>query len=168
MDRLNWVLQYTVAPVLDVGCGHSGYFWNGGEHIENKVEYLGIDRYEEPVDTGFDVPDSFVVADARKLPVEDNAYRTVVLGDVIELIDDPIRAIEEARRVAEEILLVTAPDEDSWLPGVDLSDYIEPKRRYTEDNIIWECMEAGIDKENIQLEHTVDVPLAFWLVKIEL
>lgn len=50
-----------------------------------------------------------VRGDARELPFEDHAYDTVVLGEVLEHLDNPGDALSEACRVARKRVVVSLP-----------------------------------------------------------
>lgn len=58
----------------------------------------------------------FLVADAQKLPFDDNTFDCVVCSEVIEHLPDDKKFINEAHRVLGEggILIITAPNWYSW------------------------------------------------------
>lgn len=45
-NRLEWIRANTRESVIDIACGCSTYFWNDGKHIEEEINYLGLDMYE--------------------------------------------------------------------------------------------------------------------------
>lgn len=168
--RQDWIAANTREPVVDVGCGYSIYYWEDGSHIEEEIEYLGLDRYKKPIDTGPGIPDNFGVAAAEYVPLEDNSFNTVVIGEVLEHCENPISCIEEAHRVASDQVLLTVTHEEEWPVDIDFSDsqFEHPKRKYDRDKVLEQCREAGIDESNIEIGHTEDFPLAFWVARIEM
>ncbi len=86
-------------PVLDVGCGEGATF----RHLGVPAGSLGIDLFEEKIAfananaAGDGV--RFVQGSAYELPVEDGAFRHVILRDVIHHLPEPERALREVRRV---------------------------------------------------------------------
>lgn len=166
--RQDWIRSNTREPVVDIGCGNSIYYWQDGTHIETEIDYLGMDRYEEPIDTGPGIPDNFVVAAAECVPLPDNSYKTAVIGEVLEHCENPVLVIEEAYRVASDLVLITVTDEDSWAIDIDFDgpDLEHPKRKYDRDKLVSQCEEAGISSESIELGYTNDFPLAFHLAEV--
>lgn len=91
--------------VLDCGCGEGGksvyYASLGAAHV------TGIDifpDYEERAAAfaekkGMGDVFSFQLADATKLPFEDNSFDTIIMNDFIEHVSDPETALREALRV---------------------------------------------------------------------
>jgi SAM-dependent methyltransferase len=83
--------------VLDVGC-------RGRElqdHLPKNTRYVGLDLF----------PPADVIASADEpLPFDDDSFQSVVLADVLEHLDDPHRALDEAMRVAERSVVVLLPN----------------------------------------------------------
>jgi SAM-dependent methyltransferase len=50
-----------------------------------------------------------VIADARMLPFKDKSVDVVVLGDCLEHMANPEKAVEEARRVSRGLIVATIP-----------------------------------------------------------
>lgn len=60
--------------------------------------------------------EKFIQADAHNLPLPDQSYDMVVMGDIHEHLVDPLKATLEAARVARQFLVMTIFEE--WrLPG---------------------------------------------------
>jgi len=85
------------ASVLDVGC-------RGRElrdHLPKGAGYVGLDL----------LPPADVIASAEEpLPFEDDSFETVVLADVLEHLDDPYLALDEAMRVARKSVVILLPN----------------------------------------------------------
>lgn len=167
--RQKWVSANTREPVVDIACGYSNYFWEDGSHIEEEIEYLGLDMYRDPIDIGPGVPDNFIMADAEQLPLPDNSFKTSVIGEVMEHCENPVKAIEEAYRVASSRVLLTVTDEEEWPVAIDFrdSEFEHPRRKYDRDKVIKQCNEAGIEVDDMEIGHTVDFPLAFHVARIK-
>ena len=73
--------------VLDVGCGVKPYF----PFFASAREYVGVDL----VQTGY----ADLVGPIEQLPVEDASFDVVLCIQVLEHVDDPVRAIRELHRV---------------------------------------------------------------------
>lgn len=97
----DWV---TEKNVLDVGAG-DGLITQllGAKGIEYEAE--GVRLAQEK---GVDV----VQGDAYNLPFPDNSFEAVTMIDVIEHLDDPLKALKEARRVAPILYINTPPKKD--------------------------------------------------------
>jgi SAM-dependent methyltransferase len=58
----------------------------------------------------------FIQASAYDMPLADCSFSTVILGDIIEHLDEPERAVKEACRVSSDLVVMTIFEE--WrLPG---------------------------------------------------
>ena len=83
--------------VLDVGCRGREL----KEHLAAETAYTGLDLY----------PTADVIASAEEpLPFADGSFDAVVLADVLEHLDDPHAALDEAMRVAREAVVVLLPN----------------------------------------------------------
>ena len=89
--------------VLDVGCRDRAL----ARFLPPETRYVGMDLF----------PPADVVASAEEpLPFEDDSFHTVVLADVLEHLDDPHSALDEAMRVARSAVVVLLPNLYSlWL-----------------------------------------------------
>lgn len=97
----DWV---TEKNVLDVGAG-DGLITHllGAKGIEYEAE--GVRLAQEK---GVDV----IQGDAYNLPFSDSSFEAVTMIDVIEHLDNPIKALKEARRVAPVLYINTPPKKD--------------------------------------------------------
>jgi len=83
--------------VLDVGCRKGEL----REHLPEKARYVGLDL----------LPPADVIASAEEpLPFDDDSFESVVLADVLEHLNDPHRALDEAMRVARRPVVVLLPN----------------------------------------------------------
>lgn len=85
------------ASVLDVGCRDCAL----RGHLAPGVSYVGVDLF----------PPADVIASAEeRLPFDDASFDAVVLADVLEHLDDPHGALDEAIRVASKRVVVLLPN----------------------------------------------------------
>jgi len=107
LDRNIWVILTSKGKTLDVGC-HDGSPWT--KYLRPKSE---LDIYYLDLDL-FVGPSPFIRADAHNMPFKDDAFDTVVFSDIIEHAADPLRMLLEGKRITNDQILVTVPDEWSW------------------------------------------------------
>ena len=105
--------------LLDAGCG------------EGFVVGLLADAYPDLVMTGIDISESairyaqkcfggkarFRVGSLYRLPFSDNSFDTVLCSEVLEHVDDPVRAMAEIKRVSRKHVVTSVPQEPyfRWL-----------------------------------------------------
>lgn len=113
--RRHEVFRRLIAPrpgetIVDVGCGPAG---TGLAALEPGAAITGVDAANRP---GYAAgPRSFIQADARALPFEDDAFAIAYSSSVIEHIEpaDRPRFAAELRRVAGRYLVQTP---NRWFP----------------------------------------------------
>jgi hypothetical protein len=96
-----WVICQLVGDdtgsVLDVGCRDRAL----AQHLPPSSHYVGLDLG----------PPADVIATADgPLPFDDDSFETVVLADVLEHLNDPHTALDEAMRVARSAVVVLLPN----------------------------------------------------------
>lgn len=98
-DRIKkWVKE---KKVLDVGAGDG--------LITFLVGAVGIDNEPSAVKLSKALGINVKQGDAYNLPYEDNSFEAVLMADVLEHFDDPVKALAEARRVAP-VIYITTPE----------------------------------------------------------
>src|SRR5205085_106539 len=77
-----------------------------------------------------------VEADATRLPFADGTFDVVVLGEVLEHIEDDRAAVAEAARMlkADGVLAVSVPRNPAWFSGSD--EWAGHVRRYTRERLV--------------------------------
>ncbi len=101
-DRVKeWVKEKNV---LDVGAG-DGLITHllGAKGIEYEAEGVRLAR-----EKGVDV----IQGDAYALPFGDHSFEAITMIDVLEHFEDPLKALQEARRVAPILYINTPPKKD--------------------------------------------------------
>lgn len=93
--------------VLDIGCG-SGIYVDYLTRQGKKA--VGIDFVNEFIKRAKkNYRGKFRTANAYKLPFDDNSFDTVMMLDVLEHLDDELKALKEAIRVARKRLILIVP-----------------------------------------------------------
>lgn len=117
--RVHWILDHTPpGRILDIGCSQGvisfllaqrGDEVTGLDNERPAIEFAEGVRSELDPKVGERI--EFVEGDALELPFEAKAYDHVVCGELLEHVDDPARAVEEAFRVLAPhgALIATVP-----------------------------------------------------------
>lgn len=100
--------------LLEVGCGPAimlELFWEAG------LDVTGFDAAPEMLAAARERMGGkadFHLGDAEHLPFDDNQFDFVALLAVLEFVKDPVRAMEEACRVASRGIVLTMRNRWSW------------------------------------------------------
>lgn len=105
-SKLKNVLDYISSSprkILDVGCA-SGWFISQVAKTFPKAKCFGIDVYDKAISYAqTQYPDiEFKVADAHKIPYENETFDTVICTEVLEHVDDPEAVLSEIKRVLKK------------------------------------------------------------------
>lgn len=101
---------YAKAPILDVGCGAGKYVYS---LADCGFMVYGVDVGIYPEWHGHERIDGnahFSMADASMLPFSDRTFETVLCFEVLEHCPEPLRVVEELKRVCRGIVLATVPN----------------------------------------------------------
>ena len=98
-----------------------------------------------------------IKGDIQALPFKDDEFDVAVMMEVLEHLPDPVRALEEAARVAKTII-ITVPNEMAWTNGLSftLGGHV---RFYTSDILAAQFRRAGLQGEIASLSFGT---WAFW------
>ena len=105
--------------VLDAGCGE-GFVTDYLARQDPDLRLTGVDLSEDAIAYAkehFGDRATFRTGSIYKLPFSDNSFDVIVCSEVLEHLDEPVRAIEEMKRVARSHVLITVPREPyfNWL-----------------------------------------------------
>lgn len=89
--------------ILDVGCA-GGFMINKVAQIFPIAQVFGIDVYKKAIEyaTKKHPQITFVVADAHKIPFNDNVFDLVICYETIEHVVNPKKILKEIKRVLEK------------------------------------------------------------------
>jgi len=105
-ERVDLMLSFSEGSILDVGAG-TGNLMKKARFIGRKVEGVELSEhlYHYLRGEGLKVKRG----DARKLPYKDNSFDTVTLGEILEHLPNPGKALSEAFRVAKNRVTFSVP-----------------------------------------------------------
>lgn len=104
-------------PLCDVGCGEGFVLRDLSDHgLLKESPAIGVDVREEALRLAREeVPGAvFEKASAYELPFENKKFRGVMMLEVLEHLEDPGRALREAARVGD-FLLLSVPHEPFFM-----------------------------------------------------
>lgn len=193
--RLLWIRYNSIGTILDVACAE-GFVYNlpleiafpnnvilTANPIEN-VTYLDIlnwpkilkerggrEHYEQ---LGISNPpklQNFIQADAQALPFRDKSFDTLNISETLEHPLDPVQVLKEAKRVARQRILVTVPDEESWIykrvfRHFGILDSIEHVRLFNAQKLKKYFDEAGLT--SYQIHHVLFGMMEYYVAIISL
>lgn len=93
--------KYATGNVLDIGCGNKPY-----RHLFKNIDsYTGCDKYQNDSNT------VDILCNATAIPLEDDAFETIICTQVIEHIADNKLLLKEAHRLLRKhgILILSGP-----------------------------------------------------------
>lgn len=96
-DVITDLVGADTSSVLDIGCRDRAL----RDHLASSVSYVGLDLF---------APADVIASADEPLPFEDAAFEVVVLADVLEHLDNPHAALDEAIRVASKGVVVLLPN----------------------------------------------------------
>ncbi len=143
--------ENAVKKVLDYGCGFGVYGQNLASH--------GFDVYFADVDDKF--LDAIPTSKEKKfkiefdaLPFEDNQFDTIILGDVIEHVQDLDKFWAEVQRVTSSKILVSVPRRETpfWFKPL---------------NITWKAYEDITHKRYFEEKELQSLANSNWSVSIQ-
>ncbi len=99
VNRLvEWIKE---KPVLDVGCGDG--------KITDMLGGIGFDNDLEGIKLAQEKGVPVVFGDAYSFPFRSNTFQAIFIGDVLEHLEHPEKALKEAYRVVTQYLYIASP-----------------------------------------------------------
>ena len=139
--RVEWIKSRLKNVSVDVGSS----FGCLGAHVN-----IEISRYRARLGKALYRDREFIIADAHKLPFRDKAFRQALLCEVLEHLGDPKTALEEASRIADEVL-ITVPDEQQPYKSSGSKEHIRAFTRETLTKLI-----EGAGLKLLEISHVVN------------
>jgi len=102
-SRLDWIYQNVPkdSKIVDIGCANGSIF---GKDFKS-VTRVDIDNHPKL--------ENFYQANAEDLPFKDKEFDIAVMGEILEHVENPQKALNEAIRVANRVI-ITVPYEHEW------------------------------------------------------
>lgn len=120
--------------LIDIGCGEKPYRTLFAPYV---TEHIGVDHPESPhALTSVDV-----FATAYEVPLEDASFNTVLMSEVLEHLELPSKALEEAYRLLAPGGWLIATTPFMWVLHEEPRDFF----RYTPFALEWLLREAGFE-----------------------
>lgn len=109
IDRKSWILnQLNInEKIIDIGSANGWIFKD--TPFFDRVTFLDIDLYDLP---NFIRMDAEWIYDNRFL-IPDKSFDVAVLGEILEHVEDPVKVLKGAKRIAKKII-ITVPDPANW------------------------------------------------------
>lgn len=148
MHRVDWIRNRCkhAGTVLDIGCAESPLFpgWDN-------VTRIDLNEYDHP---------NFIKMDAHDLKFDDKSFDIAVLGEILEHVEDPVRVLQEASRVARQVI-ITVPNPAEWKPEYRPYETIEGAVERTRFNIKDLAQKSNIGAKTIHGDTTGDYSYIF-------
>jgi ubiquinone/menaquinone biosynthesis C-methylase UbiE len=127
-----WMVLKSGDRVLDVGCG-PGLDVQRIHRLDGlTIDVVGVDirffPWKQQMGTSADSGEAFVVANAERLPFNENMFDAVWAHRLLQHVDDPIGSLLEIKRVAKPEGRIVLADSDHSSARVFCNDKICGKR----------------------------------------
>jgi len=95
--------------IIDIGSGVSPIFGDKSTNVDKTTLAYFKKKLK---DDNFSIP-NYIEADAHALPFENGEFDYAILSEILEHVDEPIKVLDEAQRVAA-VVIATVPNEYQW------------------------------------------------------
>jgi len=92
-DEIQLIVSKLEAPILDLGCG------TGRLALVSKKEIYGLDISEHAIKRATERGMNALVGNALKLPFREGSFRSIVLNQVLDHLEEPEKCLWECYRV---------------------------------------------------------------------
>jgi len=106
-ELLEFASKYSGKMVLDVGCSIGEYC---KELSTRGFNCVGVDYNPKYIEKAKAKGVEAYVMDAYRLDFKDDRFDSALMFEILEHLEDPLSALQEAKRVAKRNILVTTPN----------------------------------------------------------
>ncbi len=106
-NLIDFALKHAGKEVLDIGCSTGEYIQILNNH---NFKCVGVDLNPEYIVRTKEKNIEAYIMNAKHLEFPNKSFDTVLLFEVLEHIENPIRVLREAKRVARRNILITTPN----------------------------------------------------------
>ncbi len=110
----DFIYPLAIANVLEVGCGEGHLAGYVGRLKEFDIEAVDISAEILKIAAESYKEIRFRQVSAYHLPYRDNSFDLVLASEVLEHLDNPVRALEEGWRVTRKYCVFSVPNEPVW------------------------------------------------------
>ena len=142
-ERCRWLVSKALevnGSIIDMGCSDGFMFLP----FKDKFAITFVDNYHEAQKLCLSRGLNFKLADVHNLPFPDNSFDVAVLGELLEHVENPPKALQEGLRVCRKKMLITTPNEYEWTPEARPFSFAPHIRYYTEQLLRDHLSQAGI------------------------
>jgi 2-polyprenyl-3-methyl-5-hydroxy-6-metoxy-1,4-benzoquinol methylase len=121
---LSEIKELEIESILDAGCGE-GFTMDKLEKNGIGKQIEGVEYSKEAISYGKKLFPNLVIKQASiyDLPYKDNSFDIVLCTEVLEHLEEPIKALKEISRVSKKYLILSVPNE----PFFRLSNFLRGK-----------------------------------------
>ena len=102
INHVNFLKEWVKEKnALDIGAGDG--------LIANQLGIIGIDNEPEAIRVAKERGQEIILGDAYKLPFENEKFDVALMADILEHLEFPEKALQEAKRILKNYLYVASP-----------------------------------------------------------
>ncbi len=125
--------------IIDIGADYGRLFGSKATNVDIRSHDRIKKTFAKSSNREMSVP-NFIQADAACLPFKDHTYDYAILSEILEHVDDPVKVVNEAQRVAY-VVVICVPNEYQWAKkNKPFGPQSGHKRFYTEESL-WKLTE---------------------------
>lgn len=109
------IIPLEVEKVLEIGCGE-GFLTKHIKDLKRNIYIEGIDSSDRITEIASRLhPEiKFSVASAYQLPYQEKSFDLAVACEVLEHLEEPLRALKEIKKVTKKYCIFSIPREPLW------------------------------------------------------